>query len=299
LFQQKHIKMKIFVTGASGFIGSAVTRELVGAGHQVVGLARSDESAKKIRESGADVLIGDLTDLEVLRQGALNADGVIHTGFIHDFSRYENAAAIDKTAIDTMGEALIGTDKPIVVSAGILGLPLHDGFVTEESVAKYSIRFSEAAALALAEKGVHASAVRLSPSVHDKGDHGFVPFIISQARKHGVSAYPGNGTNRWSAVHRLDAATLFRLAAEKAAKGALYNAVGDTGIEIKRVAELIGENLNLPTASLSEEETAAHFEWMSRFIVFDNPATSIKTQELLGWRPKHLGLLEDMQQNYF
>lgn len=291
--------MKVFVTGASGFIGSAVTRELISAGHQVVGLARSGESAKKIQDTGAAILMGDLTDLEVLKQGALNADGVIHTGFFHDFAQYEKAAAIDQTAINTMGEALIGTDKPIVVSAGILGLPLHDGFVTEESAAKYSIRFSEAAALVLAEKGVNASVVRLSPSVHDKGDHGFMPFIIAQARKHGVSAYPGNGANRWSAVHRLDAAKLFRLATEKAAKGALYNAVGDTGIEIKKIAELIGERLNLPVVSLSEEETVKHFEWMNRFIVFDNPATSIKTQEQLGWQPQHVGLLEDMEQNYF
>lgn len=246
--------MKVFVTGASGFIGSAVTRELISAGHQVVGLARSNESAKKIHDTGATVLMGDLTDVEVLKQGALNADGVIHTGFFHDFAQYEKAAAIDQNAINTMGEVLIGTDKPLVVSAGILGLPLHDGFVTEESVAKYSIRFSEAAALALAEKGVNASVVRLSPSVHDKGDHGFIRFIIAQARKHGVSAYPGNGANRWPAVHRLDAARLFRLAAEKAAKGALYNAVGDTGIEIKRVAELIGENLNLPLASYQKKK---------------------------------------------
>lgn len=292
--------MKIFVTGASGFIGSAIVSELTGAGHQVVGLARSEQSAKKIIRTGAEVLLGSLEDLEILKQGAKSSDAVVHAGFFHDFTQFEKAAAMDKAAIEAMGEVLIGTSKPIVVTAGILGLPLIDGIITEESRLPQGFsRFSEATALALAEKGVNASVIRLAPSVHDKGDKGFVPFIIGQARKYGISAYPTDGNNRWTAVHRLDAAEAFRLAVEKPAKGALYNVVGDTGIEVKRIAELIGEKLNLPVVSLQEEEIAKHFEWMNGFITFDSPATNSKTQEQLAWKPRHIGLLEEMQQNYF
>lgn len=291
--------MKVFVTGASGFIGSAIVRELVGAGHQVIGLARSATSAKAIINAGAEALYGDLEDLNILKQGAENAEGIIHAGFFHDFTQFAKAVEIDKNAINAMGEALMGTNKPMVVTGGILGLPLIDGNITEESLSPGIPRASEVTALALAAKGVHASVIRLAPSVHDKGDHGFVPFIISQARKNGVSAYPKGGSNRWTAVHRLDAAKAFRLAVEKSAKGASYNVVGDTGIEVKRIAELIGEKLNLPLVSLPEEAIAKHFAWMSHFIAFDSPATNVKTQEDLGWKPTQIGLLEDMQQNYF
>ncbi len=291
--------MKVFVTGASGFIGSAVVRELIGAGHQVIGLARSESSAQAIRDAGAEVLTGGLEELDSLKQGASQADGVIHTAFIHDFTQYAKANDTDKAAINAMGEVLMGTNKPLVVTAGILGLPSIHGMITEESMSQNSPRSSEATAIALAEKGINASVVRLPPSVHDKGDKGFVPFIMLQARKNGVSAYPADGSNRWPAVHRLDAATVFRLAVEKAAKGALYNAIGDQGIEVKKIAELIGEKLNLPVASLSGEELGKHFEWMSRFIAFDSPASGFMTQEQLGWTPMHIGLLDDMQQHYF
>ncbi|MBI1183902.1 NAD-dependent epimerase/dehydratase family protein [bacterium] len=291
--------MKIFVTGASGFIGSAVVKELIGAGHKVVGLARSEQSAKTISETGAEVLNGDLENLAILKQGTLNSDGVIHTAFFHDFAQFSKAAEMDKAAINAMGEVLIGTNKPMVVTAGLLGLPIINGNVTEESKSQGIPRSSENMALALAEKGVNASVIRLSPSVHDKGDQGFIPFIIGQARKNGISAYPENGNNRWTAVHRLDAAKAFRLAVEKQAKGALHNIVGDTSIEVKRIAEVIGKKLNLPVASLSGDEVAKHFEWMSRFIALDSPATNLKTQELLNWKPTHIGLLEDMEQNYF
>ncbi|MDE1191479.1 MAG: SDR family oxidoreductase [Arachidicoccus sp.] len=291
--------MKVFITGASGFIGSAIVKELMDAGHQVTGLARSKASAKKISDAGAEVLLGSLEDLDILKQGAALADGVIHCGFIHDFTQFAKSAEVDKAAINTMGEVLTGTEKPIVVTGGLLGQPLINGFVTEESTTQHAPRFSETAALALAEKGVNASVIRLSPSVHDKGDKGFVPFIIAQARKNGVSAYPENGENRWNAVHRLDAAKAFRLAIEKGAKGALYNAVGDSEIKLKTIAALVGEKLNLPVVSLSGDDIAKHFEWMSRFIAFDAPATSFKTQEALGWKPTHIGLLEDMQQHYF
>ena len=297
--------MKVFVTGASGFIGSAVVRELIDAGHQVMGLARSEKSAEAIRKAGVEVVYGNLEDLDTLKQGAETCDGVIHTAFFHDFmlsndfSQFVKAAAMDQAAIHAMGEALMGTNKPIVVTSGMLGLPLINGVVTEESMTQHSPRTSEATALALAEKGVNASVIRLAPSVHDKGDYGFIPFIIGQARKHGVAAYPESGSNRWIGIHRLDAAKLFRLALEKAIKGALYNGAGEAGIEVKKIAELIGETLNLPVSSVSGEALKTHFEWMSHFITMDCPATNVRTQEQLGWKPTRIGLLEDMQQNYF
>lgn len=297
--------MKVFVTGASGFIGSAIVKELISAGHKVTGLARSEKSAKIVSEAGAGVLSGSLENLEILKQGALEADGIIHAAFFHDFmlsgdfSQFLKAAEMDKNAINAMGEALFGTGKPLVVTSGMLGLPLINGFITEESTTQHSPRSSEATALALAEKGVNTSVIRLAPSVHDKADYGFIPFMISLARKNGVSAYPSEGTNHWCAVHRLDAAKAFRLAIEKGIKGALYNLVGDTGIEIKTIATLIGETLNLPVKSISGDELAKHFEWMSNFITMESIATGFKTQEQLGWKPTHIGLLEDMQQNYF
>lgn len=296
--------MKIFVTGASGFIGSAVVRELIGAGHQVIGLARSEKSAEIVRDAGAEVLVGTLGDLEILQKGASLADGVIHTAYNHEFMKggqftYQDSVAMDENAINAMGETLIGTNKPIVVTSGMLGLPLINGFVTEESIAVDSPRTSEATALALAEKGVHASVIRLTPSVHDKKDTGFIPFMISLARKNGVSAYPADGTNHWCAVHRLDAAKAFRLAVEKGLKGALYNIVGDAGIELKTIATLIGETLNLPVQSVSGNEQAKYFEWMNGFIMMDCMASNIKTQEQLGWTPTQIGLLDDLQKNYF
>jgi len=291
--------MKVFVTGASGFIGSAVVRELINAGHHVIGLALSEKSAKIVSDTGAEVLKGSLEDLEILKYGVLNTDGVIHTAFFHDFTQFAKASEMDRKAINAMGEALVGTGKPMVVTGGILGLPLINGSVTEESISQNSPRTSEAMALALAEMGVNASVIRLAPTVHDKYDKGFIPFIIGQARKNSVSAFLGEGSNRWAAVHRLDAAKAFRLAVEKGAKGALYNVIGDTGIEVKKIAELIGEKLNLPVISLQGDEVAKHFEWMGWFIGLDSPATSFKTQKQLDWEPTHLGLLDDMKENYF
>lgn len=291
--------MKVFVTGASGFIGSAVVKELIAAGHQVIGLARSEESAKVVKNAGAEVLLGGLEDLDVLKQGASQADGIIHTAFIHDFTQYQKAGEVDRTAINTMGETILGTDKPIVVTSGMLGLPPIDGFITEESSAENSPRTSEATALALAEKGVYTSVIRLPPSVHDKGDKGFIPFIIAMARKNGISAYPEEGKNHWSAVHRLDAAKAFRLALEKGEKGGVYNVVGDHSIETKKIAAVIGEKLNLPVESLSGDDIVKHFDWMGRFITFEGAATGKRTQEQLNWKPTHQGLLEDMEQHYF
>ena len=296
--------MKVFVTGASGFIGSAVVSELINAGHQVIGLARSKQSAQIISDLGAEVLIGNLDDLSVLKQGVSLADGVIHAAFNHDFmkggaSTFLDSALMDKNAIETMGEVLLGTDKPIIVTAGMLGLPLINGVVTEESLALDSPRSSEATALALAEKGINASVIRLAPSVHDKGDYGFVPFIISIARKNGISAFPNEGNTQWCAVHRLDAAKAFRLSLEKGGRGNLYNVSGDHGIEFKAIAELIGKELHIPVESLSGDVLAKHFEWMAHFVTMDCPASNIKTQEKLGWFPTQIGLLEDMKENYF
>ena len=291
--------MKVFVTGASGFIGSAVVQELLNAGHEVTGLARSDESAKSISEAGARALKGSLDDLDSLKRGASAADGVIHTAFIHDFSQYAKAADADKVAIEAMGNVLAGSDRPLIVTGGILGLEKENGFITENMAAPPFPRASETAALALADNNVNASVIRLPPSVHDKGDKGFIPFIIATARRKGVAAYVGDGNNRWPAAHRLDAAHLFRLALEKAIKGARYNAIGDKGIPMRELAEVIGKYLDLPVKSISPDKAVEHFDWMGRFIVFDAPATANKTQEQLGWAPTHIGLIEDMQQHYF
>jgi len=291
--------MKVFVTGASGFIGSAIVKELLTAGHEVTGLARSEESAKTIIEAGAQVLKGDLGDLDILRQGASQADGIIHTAFVHDFNQFAKANDIDKYAIEGMGEVLKGTNKPIIITGGILGLPKTNGFATEADAAPDFPRSSEAAAMVLAGRNINASVIRLSPSVHGKGDKGFIPFIIGQALKNGVSSYLEEGNNHWPAIHRFDAAHLFRLALEKGIKGARYNGVAEEGIKIREIAKLIGQKLDLPVKSLSGEEAKKHFEWMIGFIGFDEPATSIKTQQQLGWKPQQPGLLEDMNENYF
>ena len=281
--------MKVFVTGASGFIGSAVIKELLAAGYEVTGLARSNVSAKAISSAGAQVLKGSLDDPGSLKRGASESDGVIHTAFIHDFSQYARAAETDKVAIEAMGDALAGSDRPLIVTGGILGLEKENGFITENMAAPPHPRASEATALALADNDVNASVIRLPPSVHDKGDKGFIPFIINTARRKGV----------WPAVHRLDAALLFCLALEKAVKGSRYNAIGDEGIPVRELAEVIGKYLNLPVVSISPDKAAEHFEWMGRFIAFDSPATGYKTREQLGWQPTHTGLIEDMQLHYF
>ncbi|GAB3924218.1 SDR family oxidoreductase [Larkinella terrae] len=286
--------MRVFVTGATGFIGSAIVQELVKAGHQVLGLARSEAALKTLAEAGAEAIKGSLEDLNSLKQGALETDGVIHTAFIHDFSKYAAAAETDKRAIETLGSALNGSGRPLVVTGGILGVRNDGSLITEDDPAPGFPRASETTALSLVESGVPASVIRLPPSVHDAGDYGFVPFLISIARKTGVSAYVGDGSNRWPAVHRLDAARLFRLALEKGTAGSRYNGIGDEGIPVREIAEIIGRQLNLPVVSITPEEAASHFDWMSRFITFDSPASSVKTREQLGWQPTHPGLIEDL-----
>jgi nucleoside-diphosphate-sugar epimerase len=287
--------MRIFVTGATGFIGSAIVSELVNAGHQVLGLARSDKGAASLAAAGADVLRGSLEDLDSLRKGAANSDGVIHTAFIHDFLNYAAAAETDRRAIETLGTALAGSGRPFVVTSGTLLLQRESSLATEhdESVPNFP-RKSEAAGLALASQGVRASVVRLPPSVHGDGDHGFVPRLIAIGREKGISAYVGNGLNHWPAVHRLDAARLYRLALEKGSAASRYHGVADEGVPFRDIAQVIGRRLNVPIVSKSPGEAADHFGWISHFVSIDCPASSAQTQERLGWRPTHASLISDI-----
>ena len=287
--------MKVFVTGATGFVGSAVVKELLSAGHKVLGLARSDANAKSLARTGADVHRGSLEDLESLRSGAAAADGVIHTAFIHDFSNYGPAAEKDRLAIETLGAALAGSRRPLIVTSGTLLVQRKGTLAMEDEPAGANFpRKSEEATDSLAARGVNVSTLRLPPSVHGDGDHGFVPRLISIAREKGASAYVGDGSNRWPAVHRLDAARLYRLALEKAAPGARYHAIGDEGIPFRDIATAIGRRLNVPVVSKSRDEAAAHFDWMSHFVAIDSPASCAKTQQQLGWRQTQVGLIADL-----
>jgi nucleoside-diphosphate-sugar epimerase len=291
--------MRVFVTGATGFIGSAVVRELINAGHQVLGLARSDAGAKSVAAAGAEVHHGDLHDAESLRTGANAADGVIHTAFIHDFSNYGPAAEADRRAIETLGAVLAGSDRPLIVTSGSL-VVAPGRIATEEDAASPNFpRKSEEAALAMASRGVRAIVVRLAPSVHGKGDHGFVPRLIALAKEKGVSAYIESGLNRWPGVHRLDAARLYRLTLEKGLAGARYHGVADEGVPAREIAEVIGRRLNVPVVSKSREEVAGHFGWIGQFFAMDGPASSARTRARLGWLPTQPELLVDLDANYF
>jgi nucleoside-diphosphate-sugar epimerase len=291
--------MRLFVTGASGFIGSALVPELQQAGHQVVGLARSDAAADQLTAAGAEVRRGDLDDLDSLRAGAADSDGVVHLAYVHDFSQMEAAAKTDLAAIEAMGGALEGSGKPIAIASGTLGLaPGRVGTEHDEPQAVHPRVVNARAVLALADRGVRPIVVRLSPTVHGEHDHGFVSVLVQIARDKGVSGYVGDGQNRWNAVHRDDAARLFRLAVENAPAGSVLHAVGEEAIAVRDLATVIGEHLDVPVTSVPPEGAAEHFGWLGAFLAVDAPASSAITQELLGWRPTGPGLLEDVAAHY-
>lgn len=296
--------MRVFVTGATGHIGSVVVQELIDEGHKVVGLARSDTSAGALAAAGAEVHRGALDDLDSLHEAAVEADGVIHLAFDNDFSDYVAAGAADLRAVETIGAALEGSGKPFVITSGTLLLALAaPGRVgTEDDVADPALprAASEVTTIALAQRGVRSSVVRLPPTVHSSLDHhGFVPRLIGTARDTGVSAYVGDGSNRWPAVHTLDAAHLYRLALEAAPAGSRVHAVADEGVPFRDIAGVIGGHLNVPVVGISAEEAHAHFGFLGAFVSLDNPTSSTLTQKLLGWPATHAGLLDDLDQGHY
>lgn len=305
--------MRVFVTGASGWIGSAVVPELIGAGHQVTGLARSDASAAALTAAGAQVHRGTLDDLGSLRNAAAASDGVIHLAFKHDIAfsgDFQGAADADRRAVETFGDALAGSGRPLVIASGTLGLAPgrvgteRDGHGPGPAVAALGggpqTRLATAElVLSLASRGVRSSVVRLPPTVHGEGDNGFMAALAGIARDKGVSGYIGDGSNRWPAVHRLDAAYLFRLAMEKTLAGSTLHAVADEGVPIRDIAEVIGRHLGLPVVAISPEDAAEHFAWLAGFLAIDSPASSTLTRELLGWHPTHPGLIDDLDKGHY
>ncbi|MFV3128876.1 SDR family oxidoreductase [Niveispirillum sp. KHB5.9] len=296
--------MHVFVTGATGFIGSAIVKELIATGHSVTGLVRSNANARILAQTGAKPHRGDLDDLDSLRRGAEGADGVIHTAFNHDFSTYRDNCAADRGIIAALGSVLAGSNRPLLVTSGIGILPagslLTEDVLPATGAAAHPRAASEQAAVALLDQGVNAGIVRLPPSVHGAGDHGFVPHLIATAKRTGVAAYIGDGANRWPAVHRFDAARLYRLALENAVPGARWHGVAEEGVGFRDIAALIARRLDLPLVSTGGAAAAAHFGWMSGFAAMDVPSSSAQTRAKLGWQPVETGLLADMEgSDYF
>ncbi|MBW8687496.1 SDR family oxidoreductase [Chitinophaga rhizophila] len=295
--------MRVFVTGATGFVGSAVVKELIGAGHEVLGLARSAASAEALMAAGAAVHHGSLEDLESLRQGAAASEAVIHTAFIHDFSKYEENCETDRHVIEAIGAVLEGSRRPFIITSGTAVVSAERA-ITEDDLATATASAiprvaSEEAAAAIAARGVNASVLRLPPSVHGDGDHGFVPALINIAREKGISAYIGDGNNRWPAVHRLDAARVYRLIIEKGEGQPVFHAIGDEGVPVKDIATAIGKGLGLPVGSISPAEAAAHFGWLGIFAGLDLRGSAAKTKTWLGWKPEHVGLIEDLEKGRY
>jgi nucleoside-diphosphate-sugar epimerase len=299
--------MRYFVTGASGWLGSAVVPELLDAGHRVVGLARSDASAAALDKAGAEVVRGTVDDLDVLREAAAASDGVIHLAFKHDIAfsgDFRGAAEADRRAVDAFADVLAGTDRPFVLAGGLLGLA-PGRVATERDMpgidgSPMSVRAATGmVTLELASRGIRSSVVRLSPTCHGEGDNGFMRALVDIARDKGVSGYVGDGANRWPAVHRLDAARLFRLAAEKAPAGSVLHGAAEEGIAIRDVAEAIGRQLDVPVVSVAPEDAAGHFTWLGPMIGLDGPVSSALTRELLDWHPTHPGLLDDLDKGRY
>jgi nucleoside-diphosphate-sugar epimerase len=305
--------MRVFVTGASGWIGSAVVPELISAGHQVVGLARSDASSAALTAAGAEVQRGSLDDLDSLRSGAAASDGVIHLAFKHDLAfsgDFPAAAAADRRAIEAFGEALEGSDRPFLIASGTLGLapgrvaterdmPDLNPATTTWTDGPAARAANAQTTLSLTSRGVRSSVVRLPPTAHGDGDNGFMTFVIGTARDKGVSGYIGDGTHRWPAVHRFDAARLFRLGLETAPAGSVLHAVADEGVQIRDIAEVIGRHLDLPVTSISPEGAGEHFGFLAGFLSVDSPASSALTRELLGWQPTNPGLIDDLDRGHY